>query len=91
MSLVYEFDEEEPARSYLAELDSPYFTTNTKLHVLISGAGIAGLMLAILLEHLDISYEIIERCREMKPLGKYSSAYVLILSLIFSYHMGVMV
>lgn len=70
MSLVCDFDEEEPARSYQAELDSPYFTTNTKLHVLISGAGIAGLMLAILLEHLDISYEIVERCREMRPLGK---------------------
>ncbi|OAQ25525.1 FAD/NAD(P)-binding domain-containing protein [Linnemannia elongata AG-77] len=69
MSLEYNFDEEEPVRSYQAELDSPYFTTNTKLHVLISGAGIAGLMLAILLEHLDISYEIVERCREMKPLG----------------------
>ncbi|KAF9154670.1 hypothetical protein BG015_000272 [Linnemannia schmuckeri] len=69
MSFVYDFDEEEPVRSYQAELDSPYFTTNTKLHVLISGAGIAGLMLAILLEHLDISYEIVERCREMKPLG----------------------
>ncbi|KAF9142263.1 hypothetical protein BGX30_003068 [Mortierella sp. GBA39] len=69
MSLVYDFDEEEPVRSYQAELDSPYFTTNTKLHVLISGAGIAGLMLAILLEHLDISYEIVERCQEMKPLG----------------------
>lgn len=67
---MYDFDEEEPVRPYQAELDSPYFTTNTKLHVLISGAGIAGLTLAILLEHLDISYEIVERCREMKPLGK---------------------
>ncbi|KAF9090279.1 hypothetical protein BGX23_006119 [Mortierella sp. AD031] len=62
---LYNFDDEEPARAYQAELDSPYFTTNTKLHVLISGAGIAGLMLALLLEHLDISYEIVERCSVM--------------------------
>ncbi|KAK3831922.1 MAG: hypothetical protein J3R72DRAFT_454461 [Linnemannia gamsii] len=68
---LYDFDEDNhrSERSYQAELDSPYFTTNTKLHVLISGAGVAGLMLAILLEHLEISYEIVERCREMKPLG----------------------
>ncbi|KAF9118866.1 hypothetical protein BGW39_000798 [Mortierella sp. 14UC] len=68
---LYDSDEDDhqPKRPYQAELDSPYFTTNSKLHVLISGAGIAGLVLAILLEHLEISYEIIERCREMKPLG----------------------
>ncbi|KAG9068227.1 hypothetical protein KI688_011822 [Linnemannia hyalina] len=76
MSLVYDFDEEDPVRSYQAELDSPYFTTNTKLHVLISGAGIAGLMLAILLEHLDISYEILGLTKEIlaasKPIREFN-------------------
>ncbi|KAF9907712.1 hypothetical protein EC991_010659 [Linnemannia zychae] len=68
---LYDSDEDgsHAERSYQAELDSPYFTTNTKLHIIISGAGVAGLMLAILLEHLEISYEIVERCREMNPLG----------------------
>ncbi|KAF9557401.1 hypothetical protein EC968_007632 [Mortierella alpina] len=41
-----------------------------EFHVLISGAGIGGLMLANLLEAAGISYEIIERCKEMKAYGK---------------------
>lgn len=39
-------------------------------HVIISGAGIGGLMLANLLEAAGISYEIIERCKEVKAYGK---------------------
>ncbi|KAF9171147.1 hypothetical protein BGX20_008060 [Mortierella sp. AD010] len=38
-------------------------------HVLIAGAGIGGLMLAIILEKTDITYEIFEKSKEIKPLG----------------------
>ena len=44
-----------------------------EFHVIISGAGIGGLLLANLLEAAGISYEIIERRREMKAYGKFSS------------------
>ncbi|KAF9100434.1 hypothetical protein BGX27_000407 [Mortierella sp. AM989] len=37
--------------------------------VLIVGAGIGGLMLAILLEQINIPYHIYERAKEVKPLG----------------------
>ncbi|KAG0010616.1 hypothetical protein BGZ80_001314 [Entomortierella chlamydospora] len=37
--------------------------------VLIMGAGIAGLTLAILLEQINIPYQIFERATEVKPLG----------------------
>jgi flavin-dependent dehydrogenase len=36
----------------------------------IVGAGIAGLFLAILLDKAGIPYEIYERAKEVKPLGK---------------------
>ncbi|KAK5827779.1 hypothetical protein F5H01DRAFT_375566 [Linnemannia elongata] len=38
-------------------------------HVLISGAGLAGLFLGILLERAGIPYDIYERAAEIKPLG----------------------
>ncbi|KAF8953789.1 hypothetical protein BGZ46_003137 [Entomortierella lignicola] len=38
-------------------------------HVLISGAGIGGLMLAIILERTNISYEIYEKAREVRRVG----------------------
>ncbi|KAF8977191.1 hypothetical protein BGZ46_007575 [Entomortierella lignicola] len=38
-------------------------------HVLISGAGIGGLMLAIILEKAEISYEIFEKSKETRPIG----------------------
>lgn len=41
-----------------------------KPHILIVGAGIGGLMLAILLEQINIPYQIFERASEVKPLGK---------------------
>ncbi|KAF9992594.1 hypothetical protein BGZ79_002880 [Entomortierella chlamydospora] len=41
--------------------------------VLIIGAGIAGLTLAILLEQIDIPYHIFERAAEVKPLGSAMS------------------
>ncbi|KAF9429956.1 hypothetical protein BGZ76_001043, partial [Entomortierella beljakovae] len=40
-----------------------------KPEVLIVGAGIAGLMLGILLEQIGIQYHIFERASEVKPLG----------------------
>ncbi|KAF8981816.1 hypothetical protein BGZ46_002229 [Entomortierella lignicola] len=42
-------------------------------HVLISGAGIAGLILALTLEKANISYEIFEKAKELKPLGAVMS------------------
>ena len=37
--------------------------------ILIIGAGIGGVTLALLLEKASIDYEIYERARELKPLG----------------------
>ncbi|KAF9159787.1 hypothetical protein BGX21_009979 [Mortierella sp. AD011] len=42
---------------------------NSRPNVLIIGAGIAGLTLAILLEQINIPYHIFERAAEVKPLG----------------------
>ncbi|KAF9935625.1 hypothetical protein BGZ65_003198, partial [Modicella reniformis] len=37
--------------------------------VLIVGAGLAGLLLAILLEQIDVRYQVFERAAVVKPLG----------------------
>ncbi|GJJ70239.1 hypothetical protein EMPS_02588 [Entomortierella parvispora] len=42
-------------------------------HTLIAGAGLAGLLLAILLERAGIPYELFERSPEAKPLGSIIS------------------
>ncbi|KAG0308784.1 hypothetical protein BGZ98_006831 [Dissophora globulifera] len=42
---------------------------NKPLHVIIVGAGLGGLMLALLLERLNISYVVLERASEIRPLG----------------------
>ncbi|KAK3825579.1 MAG: hypothetical protein J3Q66DRAFT_328072 [Benniella sp.] len=42
---------------------------NKSLHVMIAGAGLGGLMLAILLERLGISYLVFERATELRQLG----------------------
>jgi 2-polyprenyl-6-methoxyphenol hydroxylase-like FAD-dependent oxidoreductase len=39
-------------------------------HVMIVGAGLAGLLLGILLDKAGIPYQIYERAKEVKPLGK---------------------
>ncbi|KAI8603104.1 hypothetical protein EDD21DRAFT_352157 [Dissophora ornata] len=40
-----------------------------KIHVLIVGGGIGGLMLGLMLEKAEISYQILERSPEHRPLG----------------------
>lgn len=42
---------------------------NLPPRVLIVGAGLAGLLLAILLEHSHTPYKIFERAAEVKPIG----------------------
>lgn len=61
--------------TYAAPSDSslgnnqPPARSDKPLHVVIAGAGLAGLFLGILLEKAGISYEIFERSAEIKPLG----------------------
>jgi 2-polyprenyl-6-methoxyphenol hydroxylase-like FAD-dependent oxidoreductase len=47
-------------------------SSNKPPHVLICGAGLAGLFLGILLERANIPYDIYERAPEVKPLGNLS-------------------
>ncbi|KAF9924891.1 hypothetical protein FBU30_005234 [Linnemannia zychae] len=49
--------------------DLPPHVTNQPPRVLIAGAGLAGLLLGILLERAGIPYEIFERASDIKPLG----------------------
>ncbi|KAG0248828.1 hypothetical protein BG011_009868 [Mortierella polycephala] len=59
---------------HILEARKPYSGRQGVPHVLISGAGPGGLMLAILLEKADISYEILERSKELaRPLGSVMS------------------
>ncbi|KAF9141300.1 hypothetical protein BGX30_005148 [Mortierella sp. GBA39] len=44
-------------------------STMSKLHVLIVGAGPAGLFFAILMERAGISYEVFEKAKELRPMG----------------------
>lgn len=39
------------------------------IRVIIVGAGIGGLMLGILLQRMDVTYQIFERAPKVKPLG----------------------
>ncbi|KAF9279309.1 hypothetical protein BGZ88_012815 [Linnemannia elongata] len=50
--------------------DLPPLVTDKPPHVLIAGAGLAGLFLGILLEKAGIPYEIFERSAQIRPLGK---------------------
>ncbi|KAF9341251.1 hypothetical protein BGZ91_010083 [Linnemannia elongata] len=54
---------------HLAEAEHPISGRRNVPHVLISGGGLGGLMLALLLEKAGISYLILERAKEVKPLG----------------------
>ncbi|KAG0208921.1 hypothetical protein BGX28_000240 [Mortierella sp. GBA30] len=49
-------------------------------HVMIVGAGLSGLLLAILLERANIPFEIYERAKEVKPLGSLMSINASILA-----------
>ncbi|OAQ29403.1 FAD/NAD(P)-binding domain-containing protein [Linnemannia elongata AG-77] len=49
--------------------NQPPARSDKPLHVVIAGAGLAGLFLGILLEKAGISYEIFERSAKIKPLG----------------------
>ncbi|KAF9897786.1 hypothetical protein BX616_004986, partial [Lobosporangium transversale] len=49
--------------------ERPLITPDNKPTVLIVGAGIAGLTLAILLEKAGVPYQIYDRMTEIKPLG----------------------
>lgn len=45
-----------------------------KPRVLISGAGIGGLTLALILEQAGYEYEVFERASKIKPLGKHPTS-----------------
>ena len=53
-------------------LGSPPIVSNEPPKVLISGAGLAGLLLGNILEKAGIPYVILERAKEIKPLGRMS-------------------
>ncbi|CAO3568037.1 unnamed protein product [Mortierella alpina] len=55
--------------NYLLEVEHPISGRKGVPHVLISGAGLGGLFLAILLEEAGISYTIFERSRDIRPIG----------------------
>jgi len=75
---VDEFDET-PAK-YPSKL--PPTSDGKSPNVIIVGAGVGGLFLAILLDKAGIPYEIYERCSEVKALGRcFFSTTLLSLSL----------
>ncbi|KAF9900786.1 hypothetical protein EC991_006889 [Linnemannia zychae] len=61
-----------PTTAYKSS-DLPPLVTDEPPHVLIAGAGLAGLFLGILLEKAGIPYAIFERSAEIRPLGAIMS------------------
>lgn len=64
-----------PVMPYKTAIPKPRLTPEERAHlkrpkVLIVGAGIGGLTLGILLQKGGIDYQIFERAKEVKPLGK---------------------
>ncbi|KAF9087644.1 hypothetical protein BGX23_007964 [Mortierella sp. AD031] len=62
---------DEPLPKYPSQ--PPPISDGKNPHVIIVGAGIAGLFLAILLDHAGIPYQVYERAKEVKPLGSVMS------------------
>jgi cation diffusion facilitator CzcD-associated flavoprotein CzcO len=56
----------------VSELIDHHSTDHSKPRVLIAGAGLGGLTLAILLKKAGIPFEIFERQEELKPLGNHT-------------------
>lgn len=48
-------------------------SSNRKPKVIIAGGGLGGLTLAILLHKANIDFEVLERAKEVKPLGEKKS------------------
>lgn len=64
--------DDEPSFKYPSQ--PPPISDGRNPHVMIVGAGLAGLLLAILLDKAGIPYEIYERAKQVKPLGKHQLA-----------------
>ncbi|KAF9123043.1 hypothetical protein BGX30_001639 [Mortierella sp. GBA39] len=63
--------DDEPAVNHPSQ--PPPLSDGKNPHVMIVGAGVAGLLLAILLDKAGIPYQIYERAKKVKPLGSVMS------------------
>ncbi|KAF9548491.1 hypothetical protein EC957_006304 [Mortierella hygrophila] len=72
---------------HLADAEHPISGRRDVPHVLISGGGLGGLILALLLEKAGISYLILERAKEVKPLGSVMSLSAGVLGIFEQLHL----